>query len=71
MFGKGVNPLPDIESFIDLAYEERLDVIDLRSDVGFSDHDSTYLLDTKMSCLNKGLAIGYLATTGHFVGTEE
>jgi len=71
MFGKGVNPLPDIESFIDLAYEERLDVIDLRSDVGFSDHNSTYLLDTKMSCLNKGLAIGYLATTGHFVGTEE
>ena len=70
MFGKGDNPLPTIESFIDLAFAERLDVIDLRSDVGFSDHDSSYLLDTKMSCLNKGLAIGYLATTGHFVGTE-
>mgnify|MGYP000704711526 FL=1 len=71
MFGKDPKALPDIESFIDLAYEERLDVIDLRSDVGFSDHASSYLLDTKMKCLHKGLAIGYLATTGHFVGSKQ
>ena len=71
MFGKDPQALPDIESFIKLAYEERLDVIDLRSDVGFSDHDSSYLLDTKMKCLRQGLAIGYLATTGHFTGTDE
>ncbi|HJP31891.1 MAG TPA: sugar phosphate isomerase/epimerase [Candidatus Latescibacteria bacterium] len=71
MFGKDPAALPDIESFIDLAAELRLDVIDLRSDVGFHDHDSDYLLKTKLSCLRQGLSIGYLATVGHFVGTEE
>ena len=71
MFGKDRASLPDIESFIDLAAELHLDVIDLRSDVGFHDHDSDYLLRTKMNCLRKGLSIGYLATTGHFVGSEE
>jgi sugar phosphate isomerase/epimerase len=70
MFGKEKDSFPTIESFIDLAYELRLDVIDLRSDVGFSDHESSYLLDTKMSCLRKGLSIGYLATGGHFHGTD-
>ena len=70
MFGKDRDSFPDIESFIDLAYELRLDVIDLRSDVGFHDHDSGYLLETKMSCLRKGLSIGYLATGGHFSGSD-
>ena len=70
MFGKDRNSFPDIESFIDLAYDLRLDVIDLRSDVGFEEHGSGYLLQTKMNCLRKGLSIGYLATGGHFVGTE-
>ena len=69
MFGKDRNSFPDIESFINLAYELRLDVIDLRSDVGFEEHGSGYLLRTKMDCLRKGLSIGYLATGGHFVGT--
>ena len=69
MFGKDRNSFPDIESFINLAYELRLDVIDLRSDVGFEEHGSGYLLQTKMNCLRKGLSVGYLATGGHFVGT--
>ena len=71
MFGKDPGSLPDIESFIDLAAELRLDVIDLRSDVGFHDHASDYLLRTKMNCLRKGLSIGYLATGGHFTGTDD
>lgn len=70
MFGKDQGSFPDIESFIDLAHEERLDVIDLRSDVGFHDHDSDYLLRTKLRCLRAGLSVGYLATVGHFVGSE-
>jgi sugar phosphate isomerase/epimerase len=71
MFGKSKDSFPDIESFIDLAYELRLDVIDLRSDVGFHDHTGDYLLRTKLNCLRKGLSIGYLATGGHFTGTDE
>ena len=70
MFGKRRDSFPDIESFIHLAYDLRLDVIDLRSDVGFHEHGSGYLLATKLLCLRKGLSIGYLATGGHFAGTE-
>ena len=71
MFGKDVtNVFPDIESYIDYAYELRLDVIDLRSDRGFHEHGHSYLLETKLRCLEKGLAIGYLASGGHFVGTD-
>lgn len=71
MFGKDRNSFPTIESYIQLAYDLRLDVIDLRSDVGFDGHDPAYLHQTKLDCLRKGLAIGYLATGGHFVGTEQ
>ena len=70
MFGKDPGSFPDIESYIDLASDLRLDVIDLRSDVGFHDHDSDYLLRTKLRCLRAGLSVGYLATVGHFVGSE-
>ncbi|MFC1526906.1 sugar phosphate isomerase/epimerase family protein [Candidatus Latescibacterota bacterium] len=70
MFGQTPEQFPDIESYIDYAYELRLDVIDLRSDRGFHSHDTDYLMATKTRCLEKGLAIGYLASGGHFVGTE-
>ncbi|MFH1569833.1 MAG: TIM barrel protein [Gemmatimonadota bacterium] len=69
-FGKTPEQFPDIESFIEYAYELRLDVIDLRSDVGFHSHDTSYLMETKMRCLERGLAIGYLASGGHFTGTD-
>jgi sugar phosphate isomerase/epimerase len=72
MFGKDVaNAFPDIESYIDYAYELRLDVIDLRSDVGFHEHGHQYLLETKIRCLEKGLSVGYLASGGHFVGSDD
>ena len=71
MFGKEADSFTTIESFIDLAAKLRLDVIDLRSDVGFEDHNSDYLLQTKLRCLREGLSIGYLATVGHFVGTAK
>lgn len=71
MFGKERDSFPTIESFIELAAKLRLDVIDLRSDVGFEDHASDYLLRTKLRCLREGLSIGYLATVGHFVGTKD
>ena len=71
MFGKDRNSFPDIESFTELAYELRLDVIDFRSDVGFSSDSIEYLLQTKLRCLRRGLSIGYLASGGHFVGSDE
>ena len=62
---------PDVESFIDLAYDLRLDAIDFRANVGFASRHPDYLMGIKIKCLKAGLPIGYLASGGHFVGTEE
>ena len=72
MFGKDDPPtLQSIESYIDHAYDLRLDLIDFRRDRGFSSEDAGYLIKTKLACIEKGLAIGYLASGGHFVGSDE
>ena len=72
MFGKDDPPtLQSIESYIDHAYDLRLDLIDFRRDRGFSSEDASYLIKTKLSCIEKGLSIGYLASGGHFVGSDE
>ena len=72
MFGKEKPPaLESIESYIDCAYELRLDLIDFRRDRGFDSKDPSYLFETKMNCLQKGLSVGYLASIGHFSGTDE
>ncbi len=71
-FGKDEpKSFPDVESFIELARELRLDVIDFRVDVGFGSLDRDYLRGLKLKCLKAGLPIGYLASGGHFVGTDE
>ena len=71
MFGKDdPKTLEDVDSFIDLAYELRLDIVDFRADVGFRSRELDYLRKLKVKCLKYGLPIGYLATVGHFVGTE-
>ena len=70
MFGKDdPQTLVDVDSFIDLAYELRLDIVDFRADVGFRSRELDYLRKIKVKCLKYGLPIGYLATVGHFVGT--
>lgn len=73
MFGKGDAPeLQTVDGFVDLAGELNLDVIDFRSDVGFAGGNSPeQLFELKMSCIRAGLPIGYLASQGHFVGTDE
>ena len=72
MFGKDDPPtLQSIESYIDHAYDLRLDLIDFRSNRGFSSSEPDYLIKTKLSCIEKGLSIGYLASGGHFVGSDE
>ena len=72
MFGQDDPPtLESVESYIDYAYELRLDLIDFRRDRGFSSKDPQYLIDTKLACLRRGLSVGYLASQGHFYGDEE
>lgn len=72
MFGKDDPPtLESIESYIDCAYQLRLDLIDFRRDRGFSSRDPGYLFETKLECLRRGLSIGYLASRGHFTGPDE
>ena len=71
-FGKDdPKTLPYVEDVIDFAYELKLDVVDFRADVGFRSQDTDYLRAIKIKCLKAGLPIGYLATGGHFVGTED
>ena len=72
MFGKDDPPtLESIESYIDYAYELKLDIVDFRGSRGFDSHDPGYLLGIKMKCLRYGLPIGYVASGGHFVGADE
>jgi sugar phosphate isomerase/epimerase len=71
MFGKDDPPqLASVESYIQLAHALKLDVIDFHSGRGFRSKDPDYLLDVKMQCLHRGLSIGYLASSGHFVGSD-
>ena len=71
MFGKDDPPtLESIESYIELAYALKVDLIDFRGNRGFESTDRSYLTDVKMQCLRYGLSIGYVASGGHFVGTD-
>jgi len=72
MFGKDDPPqLESVESYIDLAHELNVDVIDFLAGRGFQSKAPDYLLGIKQTCLKYGCAIGYLASTGHFFGTDE
>ena len=72
MFGKDKPPtLDNIESYINCAYELRLDLIDFRRDRGFDSKDPAYLFETKINCIRKGLSVGYLASIGHFSGSDD
>ncbi|MAN24743.1 MAG: hypothetical protein CME10_10780 [Gemmatimonadetes bacterium] len=72
MFGKDKPPtLDSIESYINCAYELRLDLIDFRRDRGFDSKDPAYLFETKIDCIRKGLSVGYLASIGHFSGSDD
>ena len=56
MFGQDKPPtLESIESYIDYAYELRLDLIDFRRDRGFDSKDPCYLFETKLNCLRRGV----------------
>ncbi len=71
MFGKDDPPtLESVESYIDWAYALKVEVIDFLGGRGFASRDPEYLLGVKMQCLRHGLSIGYVATGGHFVGSD-
>jgi sugar phosphate isomerase/epimerase len=72
MFGKDQPPqLDSAESYIEHASRLKLDMIDFHAGRGFKSRDPDYLLGVKIQCLQAGLPIGYLASGGHFVGTDE
>ena len=71
MFGQDDPPtLESIESYIELAYALKVDLIDFRGNRGFSSTDHAYLFDIKMQCLHYGLSIGYVASGGHFTRND-
>ena len=59
----------DVASFVQTAYDLRLDVIDLHRSA-FTSTEPEYLRGIKMMCLRLGLPIGYLGVSNRFVGTE-
>ena len=72
MFGKDDPPtLESVESYLEWAYALKADIIDFLGSRGFSSRDPGYLLGIKMQCLKYGLSIGYVASGGHFMGTDE
>ena len=72
MFGKDRPPtLESVESYIDHAYSLKVDLIDFRRNRGFEADNTDYLFAIKLRCLGYGLSIGYLASQGHFKGTDE
>ena len=72
MFGQDDPPtLESIESYIEWTYVLKADIIDFRGSRGFSSRAPEYLMGIKMQCIKYGLPIGYVASGGHFVGTDE
>ena len=59
----------DIETFIQTAYDLRLDVVDFHTSA-FRSRDPGYLRDIKMLCLKLGLPIGYIGVSPGFIGSE-
>ena len=72
MFGGDDPPtLETVESYIEYSAELKVEVIDFLARRGWQSHDPDYLLGIKMKCLRAGLSVGYVASGGHFVGTDE
>jgi len=63
--------LTDLESYINYAYELRLDAVEFHLGASFESRDPAYLRKIKMLCLKKGLPIGYIGAQGNFTGTED
>ena len=60
----------DVETFIQIAYDLRLDIVDFHHR-GFTSAEPDYLGNIKLQCLKYGLPIGYIGVSGLFVGTAE
>ena len=57
----------DVETFIEVAHDLRLDVVDFHYRA-FTSSDPDYLGSIKLQCLKRGLPIGYIGVSGLFVG---
>ena len=61
----------DVEKFLDLSYELRLDAVDFQLDRGIRSRDRTYLGHLKSECLKRGMPIGFLGIGSGFIGTDQ
>ena len=61
----------DVEEFLDLSYELRLDAVDFQLDRGIRSRDRTYLGHLKSECLKRGMPIGFLGIGSGFIGTDQ
>jgi sugar phosphate isomerase/epimerase len=55
----------DLVRFIDWAYEQRLDGIDIHTRA-FASTDPAYLRDIRLRCLKRGLALSYIGVSNDF-----
>ena len=63
--------LVDVETFTHFARTLDLDVIDYHLGKGFPSKEPDFLRRLKIQCLKYGMPIGYVASGGGFVGTEQ
>ena len=63
--------LTDVETWIEYAYELRLDTVELHLGRSFLSRKLDYLRQIKTQCIKRGLPIGYLGAQGNFSGTDE
>ncbi len=63
--------LTDVETWVEYAYELRMDAVELHLGKSFLSREPDYLRRVKMLCLKRGLPIGYLGAQGNFSGSDE
>ena len=62
--------LVDVETFTHFAASLKVDTVEYHLRKGFESHDKPFLLKIRRLCDKYGLPIGYLGSTGGFVGTD-
>jgi sugar phosphate isomerase/epimerase len=62
--------LVDVETFTHFAASLKVDTVEYHLRKGFESHEKPFLLKLRRLCDSYGLPIGYLGSTGGFIGTD-
>jgi len=68
---KGPGGQMDTETFLDLACETGMDIVDISMDKGFTGTTPAGLARIKRKCVKYGLPVGLVSGSGGLVGTDE